>query len=149
MASIRKEILIDAAPEFVWAAVRDFGALHERLVPGFVTDTRMDGDARVVTFGNGMVARELLVDIDDEQRRLAYAAVGGRLTHHNASVQVFAGGDHCSRLAWHIDLLPNALAGAIDAMMEQGVGVIKQTLERHAGERSAEAVALGTTQGRT
>ena len=44
MASIRKEILIDASPQDVWEAVRDWGALHERLVPGFAVDTRLDGE---------------------------------------------------------------------------------------------------------
>jgi hypothetical protein len=36
-----------------WAALRDFGALHWRLVRGFVTDTRIDGQDRIVTFFNG------------------------------------------------------------------------------------------------
>ncbi len=54
MASIRKEVQINARPEKVWDALRDVGALHTRLVPGFVVNTRMDGNARVVTFGNGM-----------------------------------------------------------------------------------------------
>jgi hypothetical protein len=62
MASIHKEIAVEARPEDVWDAVRDVGAVHERLAPGFVTDVKMDGDARIVTFGNGMVARELIVD---------------------------------------------------------------------------------------
>ncbi|HTA13762.1 MAG TPA: SRPBCC family protein, partial [Solirubrobacteraceae bacterium] len=70
MASIRKEITIDASPEEVWAAVRDWGALHERLVPGFVVDTRLDGDDRIVTFFDGTVLREALVDLDDDARRL-------------------------------------------------------------------------------
>ena len=64
MASIHKDIIIDASPNDVWDAVRDFGAVHRRLVPGFVLDSRLDGDARIVTFANGMVARELLVDCD-------------------------------------------------------------------------------------
>lgn len=130
MASIRKEIPIEARPEDVWAAVRDVGAVHRRLAPGFVTDVRLDGDARIVTFANGMVVRELLVDIDDAARRLAYAAVGGRATHHNASFQVFAESEGRSRLVWITDLLPNDMAGPIGAMVEQGAGVIKQTLER-------------------
>jgi hypothetical protein len=75
VASIRKDALIDARPEGVWTAVRDFGAVDERLAPGFVVDTRLDGDARIVTFFNGAVARELLVDIDDEARRLVYSVV--------------------------------------------------------------------------
>ena len=129
MASIHREILIDADPAQVWSAVRDVGALHQRLVPGFVIDTRLEAGARVVTFGNGMVARELIVDIDDMARRLVWAAVGGRLTHHNASVQVFADGQAHTRLVWIADLLPDALAGPITAMIEQGLGVMKQTLE--------------------
>jgi hypothetical protein len=74
MASIRREILVEARPEHVWAAVRDVGALHRRLVPGFVVDTRLETGARVVTFGNGMVIRELIVDLDDGARRLAWSA---------------------------------------------------------------------------
>jgi carbon monoxide dehydrogenase subunit G len=129
MASIRKEILIEASTEHVWAAVRDVGALHQRLVPGFVVDTRLEADARIVTFGNGMVVRELIVDLDEQARRLAWSARGGRLTHHNASVQVFADGEGCSRLVWIADLLPNELAADIRAMIEQAAAVMKPTLE--------------------
>jgi carbon monoxide dehydrogenase subunit G len=134
MASIRKEIAIAAPPDEVWAAVRDVGAVHRRLVPGFVTDTRMEEGARIVTFANGMVVRELIVDIDDASRRLAYASVGGRAAHHNASMQVFAdaGG---SRLVWITDVLPDAFAEPIRANVEHGSEIIKQTLERDAGVR--------------
>jgi hypothetical protein len=129
MASIRKEIVIDARPEDVWAAVRDVGALHTRLVPGFVVDTRLEEGARIVTFGNGTVARELIVDLDDEARRLVWAVVGGRFSHHNASAQVFAH-DGGTRFVWIADLLPDEIAGDIRRLMEQGLGVIKKTMER-------------------
>lgn len=132
MASIRKEIPIAARAEDVWAAVRDVGAVHQRLAPGFVLDTRLDNDARIVTFANGLVARELLVAVDDETRRVAYAVVGGRMTHHNASMQVFAEGEGRCRLVWIADLLPHDMAGPIGAMVEQGSAVMKQTLERTA-----------------
>ena len=132
MASIHKEILIDARPEDVWAAIRDVGAIHRRLAPGFVVDTKLDGDARIVTFGNGMVARELIVDIGDAARRLVWSVVGGRMTHHNASLQVFADGESRSRVVWIADLLPNVLAPAIAGMIEQGMGAMRQTLERAA-----------------
>src|SRR5713226_4116481 len=130
MASIRKEIVIEDSPENVWAAVRDVGAIHVRLVPGFAVDCRLDGDARIVTFANGLVARELIVDVNDDARRLVWAVVGGRLTHHNASVQVFAEGVGHSRLVWIADLLPNEMAGDIRGMIEQAAGVMKQTLDR-------------------
>src|SRR5262245_55652067 len=129
MASIRKEILLESSAGEVWAAVRDVGALHHRLVPGFVVDTRLEPGARIVTFGNGMVVRELIVDLDDEARRLAWSARGGRLTHHNASVQVFDEGLGKSRLVWIADLLPDELAPDIRAMIEQAATVMKPTLE--------------------
>ena len=131
MASIRKEIVIEASPKRVWDAVRDVGAVHERLAPGFVVDTRLEAGARVVTFANGLIARELIVDVDDEARRLAWAVVGSpRLTHHNASMQVFDDGDRGSRVVWIADLLPDEIAGTIAAMIEEGLGAMKKTLER-------------------
>ena len=130
MASIRKEIVLDARIEDVWDAIRDVGALHQRLVPGFVVATRLEDGARVVTFGNGMVVRELIVDLDEQARRLVWSARGGRLTHHNASVQVFADGERRTRLVWIADLLPDELAGEIRAMIDQGMAVMKKTLEK-------------------
>lgn len=132
MASIRREVCIDTPAERVWDAVRDVGALHTRLVAGFVIDCRIDGEARIVTFANGMVVRELIVDVNDADRRMVWAAVGGRLTHHNASVQVFVEAAGRSRVVWVADLLPSELASAIAAMIEQGLVAMKKTLERAA-----------------
>jgi carbon monoxide dehydrogenase subunit G len=131
MASIRREVQVNARPEKIWDAVRDVGAVHDPLAPGFVVGTKLEEGARVVTFANGMTARELIVDVDDTTRRLAWSVVGGpRLTHHNASLQVFAEDDGRSRVVWIADLLPNEVAGYIQAMIEQGMGVMKQTLEK-------------------
>jgi carbon monoxide dehydrogenase subunit G len=131
MASIRKQILIDAPSNDVWDAVRDFGALHERLVPGFVVDTRLDGDVRAVTFFNGAVARERLVAVDDQDRRLVYTVIEGPLgsTHHNASAQVIPQGGGRSVFVWVTDVLPDDVAPHVADLMERGIGVIKQTLE--------------------
>src|SRR5690348_15408258 len=100
MASIVREVRINAQPERVWDALRDVGALHTRLVPGFVVDTRMDGEARIVTFGNGMVAREEIVDVSDAIRRVAWAIVGGKFSHYNGTAQVFPDGVGGSRFVW-------------------------------------------------
>jgi Polyketide cyclase / dehydrase and lipid transport len=129
MACIRKEVLIDASPQYVWDAVRDWGALHERLVPGFAVDTRLDGEDRIVTFGNGTVLRERLVDLDDEARRLVWSIVDGPYTHHNASAQVFSDGENGARFVWTADLLPNELAAGTGEAMEQGTNIVKQTME--------------------
>jgi hypothetical protein len=130
MASIHRELLIEASPEHVWAAIRDVGAVHTRLASGMVLDTRLDGDARLVTFANGEVVRERIVTIDDRARRLAYAVADWRTTHHNASFQVFPEGNGRCRLVWITDLLPDTLAGLVEGFVDQGCAAIKKTLER-------------------
>ena len=132
MASIHKDIPIDAAPDYVWAAVRDFGAVHKRLVPGFVLDARLDGDARIVTFANGTVARELLVDCDDARRRLVYAVISERVKQHSASVQVLADGNTRSRIIWIIDVLPDEIAPYIDGQMDLAALAMQKALRRDA-----------------
>ena len=130
MASIHKEILIDAPPEHIWDAIRDVGAIHTRLAKEFVLDTRLEGDSRVVTFAGGATVRERIVDVDDRARRLAYTAVEWRATHHNASIQVCAAGDQRSRVVWIADLLPDSLADLVSGMMDQGGAAMKRTLEQ-------------------
>ena len=132
MPSIRHDLSIRAPSDAVWAAVRDFAAVHERLAPGFVVDARMDGAARIVTFANGSVARELLVDCDDAARRLVYAIVSERVAHYNASVEVLDAAGGGSRIVWTIDFLPQAIAAYIAAQSTEGARVMKQTLEREA-----------------
>lgn len=132
MASIRTEVVIDSSPEQVWAAIRDVGAVHRRLLPDRVADTRIEGDVRILVFPDGNVVRELIVDVDDATRRLAYAVVEGArpaLAHHHASFQVFSEEPDRSRLVWITDVLPDALAGEIRARVERGAADMKRTLE--------------------
>jgi hypothetical protein len=132
MATIIKEALIAAPAEQVWAALADVGALHTKLAPGFVIDTKLEPGARLVTFANGQTAKELIVSVDPERRRVAWSAVGGRLTHHNASAQVIAEGEGRCRFVWTADLLPDALAPAIEGMIAQGLAAIQGAMERAA-----------------
>ena len=130
MASIHKDIPIDAHPDNVWDALRDFGALHRQLVPGFVVDARLEGDARIVTFANGNVAREVLVDCDDSRRRLVYAIIGERVKHYGASAQVTADGETRTRLIWIVDVLPHEIAPYISGQMDQGAVAMQKALGR-------------------
>lgn len=132
MASIRIERLVEAPADRVWDAIRDVGALHTRLVPGFVVDTRLEEGARIVVFGNGMTAREVLVDVDDDRRRFAYGVRAEGFAHHSASNEVFPEGEGRCRFVWIADLLPDSLAGTVEAMMSQGADVLKATMERGA-----------------
>jgi len=131
MATIYKEFIVEADAAKVWDALRDFGAVHTRLAPGFLTDAKLDGQgARIVSFANGMVARELLVGIDEPNRRLAYTITGGKASHHHASAQVFAHGEGRSRFVWITDVLPDEFAAYIAPMMDQGDAAMKKTLEK-------------------
>jgi hypothetical protein len=128
MATIHKDIHLAADADTVWDAVRDVGRVHERLCPGVLTDSHLDGDARVVTFAAGFVARELIVDVDDDARRLAYAVVDGPFTHHHASMWVSPTEDGSSRLTWITDLLPDELVPAISGLVDQGAAAMQHAL---------------------
>jgi len=129
MATIRKEFLIEATPEAVWDAMRDMGALHTRLVPGFVTDCKLDGNARIVTFANGVVAREVIVDVDDDSRRVAWTIPEGRLQHYHASSQVIDKGGK-AMVVWMADFLPHEAKPQVAAMIEAGAGAMQRALGR-------------------
>jgi carbon monoxide dehydrogenase subunit G len=129
MATIRKEIHTTATPSAAWEALRDVGALHLRLVVGFVTATRLEGPDRIVTFANGMEARERIVAVDDAKRRVAYSVIGGRFTHHNASAEVLPDGAG-STIVWTADMLPDDVVPTIEGMMDAGAAAMKRTLDR-------------------
>jgi carbon monoxide dehydrogenase subunit G len=129
MASIHKEISLHARPDAIWDVVRDVGAVHTRFAPGFVVDVAMEEGARMVTFANGLIAREVIVDVDEGRRRLAYSVRSERLSHHNASFEVLADGDG-SRLVWIADVLPDGAAASVGAMMADGMVAAKRALDR-------------------
>ena len=129
MAAICKEIEIKRSKAFVWNAIRDVGQIHKRLVPGFVTECRLEGDSRYLTFGNGMSMREMIISIDDEICRHSWSAHGEPLTHYNASAQVFEITENTSRVVWIADLMPHDVAGPISEMIQVGLETMKRTLE--------------------
>lgn len=130
MASIYRSFTIAAPAKFVWDAVRDWGAVHQRLAQGFVVSTAVVGMTRTVTFANGFIVKENIVAIDDQNRRLAYSAVGGRASHHNASIQVLERGPAETEVLWITDLQPDEMKAAVEAMMEQGIRAMQLTLAR-------------------
>ena len=129
MATNRREHALNAPAAKVWEAVRDFGQVHTRVAPGFLTKLELDKGDRIVTFFNGLVARERLVTIDDASMRLVYAVVEGRPTHYNGSIQVIADGENECRLVWTIDLLPDELGPVVGGMMDHAAPFMKRTLE--------------------
>ena len=130
MASLRKDIILNTSAARVWDAMRDFQAVHTRVAPGFLVANKPEDGARVLTFANGAVFRELLVSCDDQQRRLVYAIAQQPFTTYSAAVHIFDESDGNSRVVWTIDFLPNELAERIDSQMEAALRVMKPTLER-------------------
>jgi hypothetical protein len=129
MATVRKEVVTRARPDQVWEVIRDIGALHTRLVPGFVTDTRLEAGARIVTFANGVTVREPIVTIDGATRRLVWTVEGLATTHYNASAQALddpAG----TRVVWIADFLPDDAAPGIEAAMQAGAEAMRAALDK-------------------
>ena len=138
MASIRKQISINVAPEVAWAALREFGALHE-LAAGFVTETSLEGRDRLVTFFNGQTLRERLIDRDDGARRLVWSIVDGPYEHHNGVAETLDGDDGATVFAWVSDILPDEAAPRTAEMMDAGLAAIKRTLEAGAQTGSSSS----------
>ena len=129
MATVRKDIHVSTDAEAVWDAIRDIGALHTRLVPGFVVDTRLEDNTRVVTFQNGNVVREPIVALDEDRRRLVWTVEGLLSTHYNASVQVKPEGTG-SHIVWTADFLPDSIHGEIEQAMEAGARAMQAKLNQ-------------------
>lgn len=131
MPAIHHQIIINLPADFIWDAVRDVGALHSRLVPGFVVATEMlEGMAtptRRVTFANGAVADEVIVDLDDERRRLAWSILG--VEHHNGVLTV-RDAEEGALVTWTADVLPAELAERFSPMMAAGLAATKAHLEK-------------------
>lgn len=131
MGSMTKEVLTDAAPDAVWGAVRDIGALHTRLVPGFVVNTELVPGGRRVTFASGRTVDEPIVSCSDSLRRLVWTvrAEGFPFTHYNAYVQVHARAAGGSRVEWTADFLPDSAASILDGLMNAGATAMAHALQ--------------------
>jgi hypothetical protein len=137
MASIREEIIVSRPPSEVWDAIADVGAIHDRLARGFVTDTELEGDTRLVTFTNGMVVRELIVDVDHDAQRLAYAVIDSPsvIRHHHATFQVVDGPEGSTRIVWVADVSPEEAAEVVGPMMRTGAEAMGKTLDHRFVDR--------------
>jgi hypothetical protein len=130
MGTIRSELKTAAKASDVWSAVRDIGALHTRLVPGFVVDTKLETGSRVVTFVNGVTLREPIISLDDEARRLAWTHEGGRARHYNGVLQVSELPDGATSVVWTADFLPDDIHDYLSRAIEAGMAAMQRALDR-------------------
>ncbi|NRQ36816.1 SRPBCC family protein [Nonomuraea sp. NN258] len=129
MASVIREIVIDASPEHVWAAVGDFAGGPAKMAPGARTEV-LPGEPAVrrLTFADGNVVSERLIARDERARRIVWGWVGDDVAHDNTSMQVFADGETRSRLVWIHDTLPDELTGWLGTAMDRLAPVIQESL---------------------
>jgi hypothetical protein len=130
MPTVHVETVIDRAPDEVWEVISDWEKGPARMAPGFVTDSRLDGGDRLVTFANGMTVKEIKTGQDDARRRLAWSVVSPTVTHHNGAFTVHDAGDGKSRVTWIADVLPDAAAQTFEQMMTAGIAVMAKALGR-------------------
>lgn len=128
MASIHWEGLIRTSADKAWSALRHAGQAH-RLFSPVLTACVIDGDIRTVTFANGMVVRERIVDIDEQRRRLCYTVLGDMFEHHSASMQILPVDERSCRFVWISDFLPNDRAQVVGPLVEQGSRALVANIE--------------------
>lgn len=130
MASIRKEIVVEVGEESAWDALRRVAEPHVTFAP-VLTSSSLADDVRTVQFANGMVVRERILDVDEEHRRVAYAAVEPQgMTYHHASMEIGLAGPGRCTFVWVTDFLPAEAAAVLQPLIDQGAAALKQNLER-------------------
>jgi Polyketide cyclase / dehydrase and lipid transport len=130
MASIHKQVTVDVDVNTAWAALRRVEDARTLFTP-VLTESRLEGDIRTVRFANGMVVREQILDVNDERRRIAYAALDAPgMTYHHASMQVIDAGPGRCHFVWVTDFLPREVGADITPLIEQGSAAFKQNLEK-------------------
>jgi hypothetical protein len=129
MATVIKTIPVQDSPEVVWDALRDIGAVHTRLAPGFVTATELVPGGRRLTFANGQTIVETIITVDDQHHRLVWSTQGNVTTHYNASAEVTMDEDGGSIVTWTADFLPDSAAAAVDGLMTGVAEAVVRTFD--------------------
>ena len=128
MATIHHEVTVNVGADAAWAALREVGNAPRLFAP-VLTDGSLDGDLRTVTFANGMVVHERILDVDDKRHRVAYAALDGPgMSYHHASMQVIGGGPTQCTFVWITDFLPADIRDSLMPLIEGGAQALKSNL---------------------
>jgi carbon monoxide dehydrogenase subunit G len=128
MASGKAEASIAKNPDEIWKVLSDFGGLADYM-PGIDSCT-VEGDVRTVGT-MGIVVKEQLVELDNDQRRLVYSVVESPMDNmisHLATITVEAEGSG-SHLTWEVAVEPDDLLGLFLPVYEGSVKALKQKFE--------------------
>jgi len=129
MASIRKQLEVEVDAAKAWEALRSVGDADKAFRPVLV-GAQLDRDMRTATFSNGMVVHERILDVDNENRRVAYAATDAPgVAYHHASMEVIDRGPGRCRFVWITDVFPPEAAPMIAPLVDAGAQALKSNLE--------------------
>ena len=121
MASLYRDIVVEAPLTEVWRALSDLGNAAD-LFPGILTASELRSRSeRVVTFSNGLVVNERILTVDQEHHRVAYTAVTEQFEHHSASMQLSDAGNGATRFIWITDFLPDEAAAFVGPLVDEGI----------------------------
>lgn len=129
MATVYRDIPVEAAAQDVWAALRD-PANVAHVFAGVLTEARMENDVRWVTFADGTVIEERVIGVDDALMRLAYTVGGGRFEHHHATLQVMQDSPERCRVVWISDFKPDERIQMVEPLTDAGCAALKRNLAR-------------------
>lgn len=129
MATLRREEIVNVSAEKAWAMLRNVG-MPQVLFSGVLVDGVIERDIRTVTFANGMIVRERIIDIDETNRRVAYTVLDDLFEHHSACMEIFPAGEERCRFVWVSDFLPNERMELVKPLVEQGSRALVANLER-------------------
>ena len=128
MASIWWEEPIGTPADTAWQALRRTDQAHCLFSPVLV-DGKMEGDVREVTFSNGMIVQERIIDVDDQRRRLVYTVLD-TFEHHSASMQIVPVDEETCRFVWITDFLPAERRETVLPLVQQGSRALAANLEK-------------------
>ncbi len=130
-ASVRREVVVAAPADAVWAVVGRPDLLH-LWFPGVVACT-VDGHRRTITLATGVTQHEAILTNDPVQRRFQYRAVGGLFREHLASVDVVSlGADRCL-VTYASDADPATLAVVLGGATAGALAELRRQVEAGTG----------------
>ncbi len=128
MATVRREVRINAPADEVWALLGDPAAIP-KWFPGIV-DATVDGKTRVITTASGLPIPEEIVTLDPILRRFQYRVQLPVVRSHLGTIDVFALGDGTSLVSYGTDAEPDTFALVIGGATGPALQQCKRLLEK-------------------
>jgi len=127
MGTVRREAIIAAPADTVWARITDPGAIVEWF-PG-VVQADVDGTTRVITTNAGLPIPEEIITNDPTLRRFQYRVTSPMMQSHLGTVDVFDLGDGRSLVSYSTDATPDPVALIIGGATGNAVKELKRQME--------------------